>query len=900
MKQTPNHSYRALLARLLAVVPLLTACSREAATDLFEGRTPVRISTAFVPQETGQTRAATDLNDVQGFTVSSTAARNQLCVNINGTDYTYSVQGTAGQPSQQIKTDSQPYFPVGVNAVAVSAHYPNFTLSAGGTADFTVQTDQTSQDSYLQSDLMTAHQATATRTLADGAWQVTDADLSFQHQLTKLVIKAESEDETRIKVTGATINHVKPTVTLTRTSGQYTIGAAKGTESTVKVLNGPGTGAAVIPPQTFTGTTASPLQFVTVSVSYLSDPHDTGSSWKTADLTFSFTNAKTFLANTVYTMNIVVGIDQITLSDGVVDISGWDTSDNIIWITPTVTKSGLASLGKIELSTSLNKVYTGAAHTLTTAQSKDIAAEMKVWARADLRTDDYNIFLQQSTDDGKTGDYVVTYVNNVHADDSQETATVKVIGINNYSGFIEAKFQIHSKSINESHVTIDNVDDMVYDGGEKMPEVRIYDDETGTKQELHINTDYTLDYAADVVNCGEKSFTIKGIGNYNGTRTTVPTYNITKSPNGVCKFDVSDQTKRYYLPTGATETYTPVITQLEGDAQSDLTITMTSSNTTVATTAGNGQISIKSGGTNGAELTATITIAITGKNYTYPNQTFTLKVKSGPKLPIMYVADTDMGTATTLAENNWSTSAAFFCWNSDRMRGFDPTKIGTNAVLPTYHVPTYYEWLSIFPSTKLTYNASTTITDQADNNIQFGYKKSNGTYASASAGVSSWKSDYYSAGNGTAYGLRFKGTNYSCAYRYDWLMTDDSNMWLTGNTYGKYSLVVRVIYLGSGNKYMGTTTCSTAASLATNISENDWNTNYDFKIALPVCGSNYAGCEAGQFAHDALPLFGHRMSSTVASGNDRYSLRYDLSGITFATATYGYTYGVNLRPFKND
>ena len=883
------------MALVLTCVVLCGGCSQEIADDLFGGGTPVRISANFELPNTGQTRASSEINTA-GFTVSSAPDCNRIYMNINNIDYTYTVSGTAGATSTTLNTASQPFFPVGVNSVNVNGHYPYFTLS-NGSADFTVKSDQTGTDNYLLSDLMAANRAQATRVLQNGAWAVTDAELNFRHLLTKIVINASSENSEVIKINSVKINNVRPTVTLTCTDGIYSIGEATGDRTNITVLNGAGQGAVIIPPQSFEGTAESPMSLVTINVDYQANANSPGETWNHADLQFLFTNTKQFLGNTVYTMNIVVGIDQITLNDGVVDISGWNTGDNIIWITPTVTTSGLASLGKIELSNSLNKIYTGNPLTLTTSDSETDNVELKVWARSDLHTDQYTKFLRQSTDGGVNGDYILTYVNNIHADDTEPTATVKVIGINDFSGYIEAKFQIHSKSINDSHVTIDNVSDMVYDGGEKKPEVKIYDNESGTVQELHINTDYTLDYDKDVINCGQKSFVIKGIGNYKGTRTSVPTYNITKSPYGTCTFDVSGQTKRYYLVSGSTEYYTPTIASLEGDSQSDLTITMTSNNATIADAGGNGQVHIKKGGSNGAEAEATITIAITGKNYTYPNQTFTLKVKEGPRLPIMYVADTNMGTASTLAANNWSTSSAYFSWNSENYRGFDPTKIGST-YLTGYHIPSLYEWYSIFPSGGIAhFTSQKAITDQSDENIQFGYNGS--SYVSTNVSHASWKSDYYFPGGGVAYGLRFKGTSYCCAYRYEWLTTNDDNMWLTGNTFGKYSVAVRVIYLGSNYTFNGST-YSSAASLA-NISDEYWKNYYDFKIALPVSGSNYAGCAAGQFSHDVLPDNGHYMTNTIASGNYHYVLRIGetKAELINGNSGYGYSYGINLRPFKN-
>ena len=877
---------------------LTTGCSEDVTNNLL-GRTPVKVSASFAPLDNGETRAATTLNTEQGFTVSSTAAYNQVRINVDNTDYVYSFSGTAGSSSTTLTTSGQPYFPAKVNAVDVYAHYPNVTLSNGSYA-FTVQQDQTSTDDYLQSDLMTADCTQASRQLTNGSWQVTEAALRFKHQMAKIVIRARSEDTDYIKVNTVTLNRAKPTTTLTYQNGAYSVSAeATGTAANMPIITGSAhtteqEWAVLIPPQTFTAGT-----LVTVNVQY-KDPAQEGSQWVARDLTFSFTDTKRFDGGCVYTMDITVGVEFITLNNGNVDLTGWNTDDKQLWISPTITKSGLASLARIAPITA-TRTFTGGPLKLNPL------TDIVVTAKENIHSTSYSKTLKY-TPDGKDGDFIVTYVNNIHA--GTNTATVKIAGVNDYSGALEAKFSILRKSITEEHVTIAAIPDQTYDGETKEPALTITDNESGTTNELHVNADYTVDYGADNTNVGTKTVTITGIGDYQGSTST--TYRVVKASGGICTF--TESSLRYYLPTNRTETYTPVIATLDGDPA--VTVTASSNNTSVAEPVSNstmGTITIKGAGT------ATITLAVTGQNYTYANQTMTVTVKQGPILPIMYVAPVNMLSTTEFAVNNWSTSCCYMSWVESRFGDYNTYNLKQNGVAidgKSYHIPSYYEWCSIVPNATgcirwMGELATNPLTGQSDDNVRFGVTSSHSSNNSdtdynyaVNANGQGWTSDYYSKLDGTttgssatAYALRFKGSDYCCAYRYDLLVTNYSNMSLTENSYGKTSLVIRVIYLGKNT----TETINTVRGW----SDSYWETNTDFKVSLPLCGQNSAASAPGQRNYGSAIDNGYYYSATQLS-NSYYFLIINVPWSTDHNSDYDVyinarsaTTGLNIRMFRD-
>lgn len=130
-------------------------------------------------------------------------------------------------------------------------------------------------------------------------------------------------------------------------------------------------------------------------------------------------------------------------------------------------------------------------------------------------------------------DYVVTYSNNVKA--GTATVTLSEGSSGNYSGTKTATFRITQRDITNAQAA--KVSDVAYSGAAVKPEVSVTD--LGSK--LVENTDYTVTYVSNI-NVGTATITLKGKGNYNGTKTI--TFKIT--PQNLSKVKVEKIADKVY------------------------------------------------------------------------------------------------------------------------------------------------------------------------------------------------------------------------------------------------------------------------------------------------------------------------------------------------------------------
>lgn len=469
-------------------------------------------------------------------------------------------------------------------------------------------------------------------------------------------------------------------------------------------------------------------------------------------------------------------------------------------------------------------------------------------------------------------DYTLTYKDNIDAG----TATVTAVGIGNYSGTTSTTFPIGQRNIADEQVEISSIREEAYNGEAKKPAVILTDKAIG--RTLYLETDYTLQYPNDVTSQGTKTVVVTGKGNYQGTRNA--TYVIGKA-RGTCTF--ADAAVKAYVPTGKTVTYTNPVTIDVGDG---VVTGGTSSNSNVATVSGD-VITLKGAGT------AKITLNISGNNYQYDDYSFTVDVKSGPVLPIMYVGPHNMGTSSAMASTDNSSASCFWTWDESGFNGFDMYNLKKNGLTVDgihYHLPSNAEWLSIVPpSGNLAFTTEQIKTGVSDSGVKFEVttsKSSNTSDADYTFGQSlSSTSDYYSNGSGTVYALRFKGTNYCCAYRYDYLSNSSAaNIALTGNR-GGYSLLIRVIYIGNANK--------TQAELMA----LDWD-HPEFKITLPCSGYQGVGTPAGTgWGGSMSGGYGYYWSATTSTSG-HYGL-YIYNGGAYSSNNWSNANSYSVRLFRD-
>ena len=155
-------------------------------------------------------------------------------------------------------------------------------------------------------------------------------------------------------------------------------------------------------------------------------------------------------------------------------------------------------------------------------------------------TDNSGNTLIKSTDDGKTGDYTVSYSNNIDANidadgnavSEKSTPTVKVTATadGNYTGDNTKEFNISPKSVTDSdtEIKITGIDTVPYTGKTVEPKPTITYSPSGVKDSdgnqlvntLKEGTDYTITYAGNEGSLNSiGTATIKFKRNYSGTRT---------------------------------------------------------------------------------------------------------------------------------------------------------------------------------------------------------------------------------------------------------------------------------------------------------------------------------------------------------------------------------------------
>lgn len=125
------------------------------------------------------------------------------------------------------------YFPADGSAVSVTAYAPyssSWSDMSDVDAEFTVESNQSTDAGYLASDLLHG--------IPTGTNSFTEANpvvaLNFEHKLSKLTVKFKTSEETDVDLKGATVQIVNtlPTTTLKVSDG--TLGTATGTAKTIK------------------------------------------------------------------------------------------------------------------------------------------------------------------------------------------------------------------------------------------------------------------------------------------------------------------------------------------------------------------------------------------------------------------------------------------------------------------------------------------------------------------------------------------------------------------------------------------------------------------------------------------------------------------------------------------
>lgn len=886
MKQTPHRhtpTLRQLRHALLAGASiLLCACGEDIVGGLFQDDTPIELSTSFEQMNVPFTRAIDyDAINKDGFTVNRDGHLDQVLVNLTdgthnyGGDQTYTIQGTAGQVSKKIGQDKTLYFYQGYTSVDVWARYPHGTdniTTSGGHTYLTVAYDQSDADNYQKSDLMISRKVACTREQQkDGTYSVNEAQLSFSHQMAKIVITAtvvtppQTSKISNIKIKDIKLKQVKPTLDITPSfdsEGAPVVGSVSGTPTDILLYQDETgvtscAGAALFPPQTFTHSESTgKLDFVIVDITYEEDG-DT----KTEECEYYFKDGgKTFQGGNTYVMNLYIGEKDVRLQDEYnvtgVALTQWQ-NDELRTDISAAAEFVLLTTGEKGMTVTVSqkeRVYTGNEITLTATgdnpelvvQSNDASVGTLMYGR----------------------DYRLLYVDNIDAG----TASVIVEGAGIYIGTLDAKFPISQKDIASQTISVDFTTTETYNTREHKPTPTVTDSEpTDTRRQRLLAYDYEIAYAS-TVNAGKGTATLTGKGNYKGTRTE--TFTIGQAEG---KVTYSEPNLSLVMPEGHTFYYITSYTVV-GDGQPQSIVSKnTDAIDNISLVEGSFNSSTKTGKikfrVKKAVSGAKIVMTLKGTNYDYskqdPNTTNTITITQGPKLPIEYVAQYDIGSFTSNGENSTCSFAsdyesqhvAWLTWYTSNGGGAPIRALNKNEMTVSgvkYHIPSTWEWRSIFPANSNIYwgisyqkvmdtgvgfgvtvtNRGSRTTNSNDDGYSYGMSKeetatwqsdfyndasnaynytvngntyysglSTGTYVNCTNVSNSFATNKTNSPDMTCYALRFKGTTYCSAWRYDWVWSDSEtanatyNKKLTKNSYNRKSMVVRVIYLGPTFEY---------------------------------------------------------------------------------------------------
>ena len=268
-----------------AALMVLTACSSDnQSTEPIEERVPVTL--AYSHLDVSETRAAQNLNE------GTFASGEDVTVRISNTgagewtDYDF----TTGDAGAMNPASTVPYYPVGAQNIDIVAYYP----ATAGTS-FTVAANQTTDEGYKASDLMSA-------SVTNQAKQAEAVNLSFSHKMAKLCVNVTAGSGVT-SIISVSLPHIIRSVDFNPATGEV---------SSNNILSGnvymSNNGAALIPPQTITG----PL---------LSIITDKGVA------TYSVPNGKEFLAGHVYTLNLTVTLLSVGATNA---ITSWNTDGGTI------------------------------------------------------------------------------------------------------------------------------------------------------------------------------------------------------------------------------------------------------------------------------------------------------------------------------------------------------------------------------------------------------------------------------------------------------------------------------------------------------------------------------------------------------------------------------------------
>lgn len=259
-----------LMITMAAAVLVLAGCHKDDKEQPDNWNGEIRLASGV----TAQMKSRSIETELQGNQIDA-SVKVGVFINENTdidpapTTYTQNMMYTAnGQGG--LSTVSQPYFPQSGNGVDIYAYAPHaagYASGAKGTMSFTVQTDQSTKDAYLASDLiwgqpmkLKAGSTTDYEPANPVARTSSVIRLSFKHMLSKIVVQLiPGNGLTKEDFKGATLSilQVLPAMTVTMNSGKRGTASGDKTDITAATYAADAiptdlTASAIVVPQTIT------------------------------------------------------------------------------------------------------------------------------------------------------------------------------------------------------------------------------------------------------------------------------------------------------------------------------------------------------------------------------------------------------------------------------------------------------------------------------------------------------------------------------------------------------------------------------------------------------------------------------------------------------------------------
>lgn len=280
---------------------MMAACTSDDALQTVpaqQERVPVMLSYTTQPQVETRAAAALELN--KDYIESGKEVTVQIS-NHNANQYAKHTYTTGASGALTLPAEA-PYYPLDGTHIDILAYFP----ASAGTV-FTIESDQTTDDNYVASDLMWAD------ALSDVAKTTSAQTLQFTHKMAKIVVNASAGTQIS-QINSVTLKQVKPQVNFNQSTGALSLNDAADAIDVLLVKENTTaevSGCAVIPAQTIVG------NLLEIGV--------TKTDGTTGTATFAV-DSKAFAANGVYTLNIAVAWPEVNATTA---ITNWSENGSV-------------------------------------------------------------------------------------------------------------------------------------------------------------------------------------------------------------------------------------------------------------------------------------------------------------------------------------------------------------------------------------------------------------------------------------------------------------------------------------------------------------------------------------------------------------------------------------------